>query len=292
MKTLYPIAGLSKQGYWKRLHRDPGDAIEQEVVAQIASVRKRHKRMSCRKIHAGIENPAVGRDVFERIGFKNGYKLKLKRSFHKTTQSSAASNFPNLIRGKLVTGINQVFQSDIFYQQIAGKHYYGFTILDVYSRRLLALHFANTLRAGELVKALEQAVADRCGASLKGCIFHSDRGKQYIAAKHIAQILHHKLIPSMCVRAQENAYVERVQGILKQEYLDEMNLSPSHLQKIARQVKYLYNHERPHKSLKMRSPIQFEKMLGNKEKNPVMKIFEWDDNYILQQMIKTNAKQN
>jgi putative transposase len=279
MKDMYVTAQISKQAFWKRCTRiEQQLQVKSVVVDRIRKARANHKRMSCRKIYRMVQHQSpVGRDIFEQIGFANGYKLKIKRSPIKTTWSQRIEVFPNLIEGKTITNINQVWQSDIFYLMVGRKVFYGVTIEDVYSRRVLALHFSKSLKAEETVKALKKAILARQGLSIEGCIFHSDRGSQYISQMQKNMLQNHSMQISMCKYPQENAYVERVQGTLKHEYLNEFDLQEDKMNDIAKRILKLYNLERPHDSLKWISPIVFEKNVSNLNENerPKMQIFKW-----------------
>lgn len=280
MSELYDIAGISKQALWKHKQRQlhVGETTE-HVVDIMTDLRIRHKRMGCRSMYyATMKEISVGRDNFERIGFANGFKLKRKPNKQKTTWSQRVMIFPNLIEGKVLNGINQVWQSDIFYIKIEGKDYYGVSIEDVYSRRLLALHFAKDIRAVQVERALIKALQIRKGIDLSGCIFHSDRGSQYIS-ELVTQLLYNNHMQiSMCKIPQENSYVERVQGTLKYQYLFEMNLKEKNLFSQGVKIMRYYNNERPHSSLQKNTPMGFEKMVEKMtiEERPKMKIFKWD----------------
>jgi transposase InsO family protein len=263
MKNLFQVAGISKQALWKYNCRS--DQSQDKTISALEvfrMVRKNHPRMGCRRIHAHkLNSTGLGRDAFERIGFANGFKLKRKRTPIKTTYGQTVEVFPNLIDGLILTGPNQVWQSDIFYMNVENKHYYAVTIIDVYSRELLALHTSKSLAATETVKAFKQALKKRKGQMIKGCIFHSDRGSQYISKVLKEMIRLNGLRLSMCKMPQENAYVERVQGTLKNEYLNDLELTPSDVRRVAKRIMDLYNEDRPHSSLKMLTPKDFMEML-------------------------------
>jgi len=269
MKDLYLIAGVSKQALWKHKKRSLyKDSVTTHAVRIMTDIRKRHKRMSCRKMYyASSETLPVGRDIFEQIGFRNGFKVKVKRNAIKTTCGQRVEVYPNLIAGLVLNNINQVWQSDIIYIAIAGKHSYGFTIIDVYSRKLLAVHIAKQMTADELLKAVKKAFESRAGTHLQGCIIHSDRGSQYISGEYKQIIRQNKMQLSMCKMPQENAYAERVQGTIKNEYMYEEQLTQQNIQRIAnRTIKY-YNEERPHNVLGNKTPTAFEKMITKMVKN-------------------------
>lgn len=281
MKELLSIAGMTKQGFWQHTRREhEKQAITQTVIGIIEEKRKDHKRMGCRSIYYSCSGPVpVGRDIFERIGYANGFKLRKKPNFVKTTWGQKVLIHPNLIEGKTLTGINQVWQSDIFYVSVEGKHRYGFTIEDVYSRRLLALHIAKRLKAEELAKALKQAIEARKGMDLNGCIVHSDRGSQYIGTCYGELLKNHKMIPSMCKLPQENSYVERVQGTIKNQYLSEIEMKEKNLRNQAKKVLHLYNFEKPHSMLSNYPPAIFERIVEKMPEvdRPKELVFKWID---------------
>lgn len=280
MKELYGVAGISKQGLWKhqrlQTHRN---AIAEQCVSIMNKTRVNHKRMGARAMfYAAEQSPPIGRDIFEAIGLSNGFRVKRKRNKLKTTWGQRITVYPNLVEGLVLTGINQVWQSDIFYQIQKGKVYYGVTITDVYSRELLALHLSASLKARENIKALKKALLARQGYNLKDCIFHSDRGTQYISDAQTQMLLGCKMRISMCKMPQQNAYVERIQGTIKNQYLCDLELKDTNLNRIAQKVTYLYNHERPHQSLNMMTPAAYKKYVENlpRRQRPEMLIFKYN----------------
>ena len=279
MKDLLLIKKITKQALWKDRQRKKINKLEEITVVDLIKLERiSHPRMGCRKIYYRKQKESpVGRDKFESIGFSNGYKVKTKRNPIRTTLSQDKVVYPNLIEGKMINNINQVWQSDIFYLNVEGTEYYGVTIMDVYSRELLALVIGETMKAEQLVKAMYQAIKYRKGDNLTGCIFHSDRGSQYISNIHLAVIEANGFLVSMCKVAQENAYVERIQGTLKNEYLKEWPLKISNIQQFASKLKKLYNDERPHESLQMLTPTRYAQLirLTAKKDRPEMEIYQW-----------------
>jgi len=280
MKDLYTIVGITKQALWKYQRRKELNLQKKrQVIDIIKRKRQRHKQMGCRSIYDATGNLSpVGRDVFIEIGFANGYRLKRRRNKKKTTWSQSVEVFPNLVEGKTLTGINQVWQSDIFYHQDNGKDYYGISIIDVYSRRLLACHLSKSLRSIENIKALQEAISNRSGHDLTGCIFHSDRGSQYISSIQKRILRDYKMKPSMCIIPQENAYAERVQDTIKNYYLIDIPLEGKNLKKVSDHILKLYNEEKPHSNLKKMTPIEFEKSVEKLllKERPKEVIFKWN----------------
>lgn len=280
MKTLYSIAGMSKQAYHKSQNRTSlQEQIAYQVIENFITIRKNHRRMSCRKMYhvEGFTFP-VGRDIAEQIGFANGFKVHLKRSPVKTTWSQRVEVYPNLIDGIVLTNINQVWQSDLFYLMVEGKHYYGIGIQDIYSRRLVALKISSNMMAEQNVLALRKAIKSRATDNLEGCVFHSDRGSQYISKQHKNLLLLNNMLISMCKLPQENAYIERLNGILKQEYFDHFKLTHKNINIMAKKIMKLYNFQRPHEALNNMTPEAFEqkvRRMGDNQR-PKLQLHQWN----------------
>lgn len=281
LTDLYAVAGISKQAMYKYRNAEHAHHKQEKLVqAAMEKMRQDHKKMSSRKVYAKQKEAfkiEVGRDKFERIAFAQGYRVKRKRQVHKTTWGQRVEVYPDLVSGTTIDNIDQVYQSDIFYLKVADKDYYGVTIIDIYSKRLVSLHLSQTLRAIENITALKKVLKSKTKAALNGCIFHSDRGTQYIskAQKELLKSLGMKI--SMCRMPQQNAYAERVQGSLKYEYFFEFLLTEKNITRMASKILRIYNDERPHQSLHNKTPKQFELMIEQMKEaeRPKLKIFEW-----------------
>ena len=274
------MLGISKQAHHKSVWRERKYVqVEEQILEVCEQVREHHRVMGCRKIYEKFKKDfPIGRDRFMSSCRVLGLIVKRKRSPHITTHSSGKRIFPNLADGLQLTGPNQLWQSDIFYVPFEGKHRYGFTIIDVYTRKLLALELTENMRALNLEIAINQAIKSRKGEDLSGCIFHSDGGKQY-EGEQVRHILKsHGIVQSMCIRAQQNAYAERVQGTIKHEYLYCSNEELS-LKKKFSEAKRRYNFQRPHNSLGGLTPEAFEQSVQSldKRKRPKMQVYQWKE---------------
>jgi transposase InsO family protein len=280
MKDIYQIAGISKQAYHKYLQRSAWSyKVQHEVIANFNQIRKSHPRMSCRKMYhvKGYRFP-VGRDLSELIGFANGFKVRKIRNPVKTTWSQRVEVYPNLIEGLVINNVNQVWQSDIFYLNFYGKNYYVVVIQDIYSRYLLALHVSNSLNAEQNVRALKKAFKTRGVDAVRGCIFHSDRGSQYISKQHKDLLKEYGMRISMCKLPQQNAYVERLNGILKHEYYYAGQRRSQDVRSYTKRIQRLYNYQRPHEELNNKTPHDFEEQIDAMvdTQRPKLSVYEWD----------------
>ena len=270
---------ISKQAVYKnRLKQKKDLIIIAKVIELIQKERKENKSMSCRKIYSKcIDQVEVGRDKFISIGLTNGFKVITKRNPVKTTYGQKIEIYPDLVTGLKINSINKVYQIDITYIWVEIRHYYIIDIIDVYSRRLLALHVANNLRSEEVIKALKQIIEVRTKEEIVGCIIHSDQGSQFISNLYKERTNEYQLIKSMCDKPQKNSYVERLHGILKYEYFFEYSITSKNIQSMAKKIKRNYNDERPHISLGNKTPKQYEEYLMSIpiEQRPKLQIYDW-----------------
>jgi len=256
-----------------------------ELLCQVHLIREEHPGCGLEKMYYQLRPDWVGRDRFLELFTGLGYCLNEHRKFCKTTVT-APFKYPNLIEGLLVFGINMVWQTDITYYPIGPNMHYIVFIEDIYSRRILGYQASDHMRAQANIKALNSAFETRRCCNLKSTIHHSDRGSQYSDHFYLKMLEEKHILVSMGLRGQDNAYVERVNGIIKNEYLKYWSInSLEQLKEYLDKAVNHYNNKRSHRSLPGRlSPISFEQKLKDDVKN--YKLNEW----IYSEKIKTNQK--
>jgi transposase InsO family protein len=206
-------------------------------------------------------NPVfVGRDRFEAICREYGFMVGLRKSSRRTTDSSGVVRFDNLLKDKQLTGINQAWSSDITYFEIDNTFYYITFILDCYSRRILGHQVSARLFTDQTsLPALKKAIKVR-GVNLpEGIIFHSDGGGQYYDQDFLDLTKRFGFKNSMCEYAFENGKAERLNGVIKNNYLKHWEINDvGDLTKAVDRAVHLYNTDKPHSSLHRNTPISFE----------------------------------
>ncbi len=257
------IYGISRQSYYKFKKQEARDERERgKIITMIQMIRKRHLRMGIKKIYYKIkdmikqERIKIGRDKLYKLAKEEGYLVKRKRSGIKTTRRGMRK-FDNLLKGEVIERINQVWVSDITYIRVGIRNFgYLFLLMDLYSRKIVGFKFGKSLEARWGVVALEQAIREADG-NVEGLIHHSDHGIQYISREYTEVIERNGMLSSMgeVGNAYDNAYAERVIGILKNEYgLCDTFISYEDAEKAIREAIILYNMERPHLSLNYATP--------------------------------------
>ena len=253
--------GISKQAFHQGADRHLRMLEEQEQLAGvIAEIRRDHPQMSARIMYSLIRPLSMGRDRFEQFCFSRGLKIEQKRAYHRTTDSRGVTRFDNLLTGFKLTGVNQVWVSDITYYELGGVFYYLTFIMDLYSRRIVGYAVSdNLMTENTTLPALRMAIAGRHPAP--GLIFHSDGGGQYYCKEFLKLTKAHHMKNSMSANVYENPNAERVNGTIKNRYVK--YYGPQNfleLKQMTKKAVDMYNIYKPHEALNSLSPDAFEKL--------------------------------
>lgn len=260
MKDLYTMQGISKQSHHKAISKKKWlEETEQTILSCVGRLREDHPRMGAKKLYKLLQPDGVGRDRFIELLMGHGYGIKRMRNYTRTTYSGKY-HYPNLISGKVLTGVKQLWVSDITFIWVGQRWHYLTFITDVYSRKIVGYAVDKYLHAQANIKALKMALKNTKGQTLKGLIHHSDRGSQYIHRDYLKLLKENHIEVSMGNKAWENAHAERINGIIKNEYLNSMLITDyEDLKTKAKKVVRLYNSERPHGNLMSQmSPEKYE----------------------------------
>lgn len=260
MTAFYEFLKTTRQAHHQAGKRNNEQILIFDKIRQfIQTQRIVHGGSGLKKLYYQMPNKPVGRDIFIDYATKAGLAQKRKRKHIRTT-FSVFSIFSNLLANRTLTDINQAWSGDITYVQIGQKHGYLFLLMDIYSHRLLGYIASDSMLASVNISCLKMAIRTRKGQSLKDTIHHSDKGSQYIAGDYLMMLQDFKFKISMCSSALDNPYSERINGIIKNEYLEYHRFETlSELQKILKQSVHHYNFVRPHLELNMMTPVEFEK---------------------------------
>lgn len=238
----------------------------------VLEIRRFMPRLGARKLYYLIQpklneqNIKLGRDGLFDYLRSNHMLIKPKRSYTKTTNSKHwMKKHPNLYKETDVKGPEQAFVSDVTYVESQKGTLYLSLVTDAYSRKIMGYEVSNDLKAEHMVNALKQAIRNR--VTLTKAIHHSDRGLQYCSKQYQDILQQHHIKPSMTdgYDCYQNALAERVNGILKQEFLLAKCYDIEELKKVVKQSIDIYNRYRPHLSLNMKTPEQVH------QKRPMMK---------------------
>lgn len=255
--------GISRQAYYQRRRRHLQGQVEAEkILSLVRMVRQRHPRLGTRKLLVKIrpmlaqEGLSIGRDRLFDLLREHGLLITPRRRQRRTTWPGIR-RAPNRVAGCCFDRPDAVWVADITYLDLAeGRFLYLFVIMDLYSRYVVGWTLAPSLAAEHALQALQQAIR-QTSRPLSGTIHHSDHGVQYTSTLYWTCLTEHGLLPSMgeAGNAYDNAYAERLLGILKLEYaLDSVFHQDSDARLAVAQAIHLYNTDRPHTALGYATP--------------------------------------
>jgi len=251
------VFGISRQAYYKQ--KQSFSAKQQQIehiISQVHTIRIGMPRLGTRKLYYLLDNDLhIGRDKLFTILKANNMLIKPKRSYTKTTMSKHwLHKHPNLLKDMAINRPEQVYVSDITYIKSHKMTHYLSLVTDAYSRKIVGYHLSDDLNAESVVKAIKMAVKGR--DSKTPLIHHSDRGLQYCSAIYQNLLAKYNITPSMTdgYDCYQNAMAERINGILKQEFLFNKCNNHYELKLMIKQSIDIYNNKRPHLALNMKTP--------------------------------------
>lgn len=231
------------------------------VLRQTRMIRRSQPRVGGRKLRQMFHQKGIqiGRDHLFEILRNNKLLIKPFKNFRRTTNSyHRFRKHSNLIKNLVVNTPNQVFVADITYLDTLECSCYLTLITDLYSRKIVGWNVSRNLSVEASQKALKMALHGV--QDPQGLIHHSDRGIQFCNPRYTAMLERHGARISMTEEnhVYENAVAERVNGILKTEFLLGQRLQLfEHAERLAAQSIKTYNEQRLHMSLNYQTPAEW-----------------------------------
>jgi putative transposase len=277
LQVLCRLFGVTRQAYYQHLTQCNEKSIEALILLkEVQEIRSKHRRMGCRKLYELLEpvmlnhQIKMGRDALFDLLRAHGLLVRKTRRKHITTNSYHwLRKYPNMIRDFVPTGRNQLWVSDITYWRWQNQFYYISFVTDAYTHKIVGYQVAETLEAIESISALKMAIKATDKKELANLIHHSDRGSQYCSHGYVKLLQDNAIEISMTENGDplENAIAERINGIIKNEYLFNKRIKRlSQAQSALDKAVNLYNNERPHMSLGMLTPKQVHEQKLKPEK--------------------------
>jgi len=272
LRALCRLLGYSPQAYYQYQKSLAKRVLEEDLlIQQILYHRISQRIIGGRKLHEMMgpfmedHDIYIGRDaLFDLMrdnGLLNGNR---SRSHPRTTDSNHwMRRYPDLIRNIRLSRADELWVSDITYVHLIKKKFaYLSLVTDAYSRKIVGFCMNKDLSTEGPVAALEMALSARM--SNEPLIHHSDRGSQYCSDGYVALLKSGAVSISMTQSGnpRDNAIAERVNGILKQELLEEAYPNIKTAQQSAVIAIDTYNKLRPHSSVDMMTPEKAHTQTG------------------------------
>ena len=265
IERMCQLAGVSRAGFYRSLQNRAPVEEEMEVRSAIQAIAVEHRRRyGYRRITAELRRRGmlVNHKRVLRILREDNLLGVQPRRFVVTTDSDHRFEvYLNLASRMKLTGINQLWVTDITYIRLHQEFVYLAVVLDAFSRKVVGWALGRTLAARLPIAALEQAVAER--QPPPGLVHHSDRGVQYACGDYAQVVQQHQMIPSMSRPANpyDNASCESFMKTLKREeiYAHDYRDLEHLFANIEAFIERYYNRCRLHSALGYRSPEEFER---------------------------------
>ena len=272
VSTLCEIAGVSRSGYyaWEaaaplRKEREEADRKDFNTVLEAYNFRgykKGARSIYMRLLHVGIRmNLKKIRRLMRKYGLKcpfrgpNPYKQMMKAL--KTN-----SVFPNVVNREFFSaGPRKVLLTDITYIFYDGGVCYLSTILDAFTREILAYELSQNLMVDFVLQTVDDLI-EKHGCTLDDTtIIHSDQGCHYTSKAFIEKLKDNSFVQSMSRKGNcwDNSPQESFFGHMKDEIKYEIAMMKTFDEvrtKIDDWIDY-YNKERYQWELAKLSPKEF-----------------------------------
>ncbi len=278
------LFGVSRQVYYRSIQsvkRKQTTAVQ--VVAMVHEIRREMPRLGTRKLYYLLRDRlneiGIGRDRLFSILKANHLLIKPARSYRKTTDSHHRFHkHKNLVSGIVPSKPEQVWVADITYIGNRRNQQYLALVTDAYSKKIVGYDVSGSLSAEGAIRALKKGLKSRTYKT-NTLIHHSDRGLQYCCDEYQRVLTKQQVRCSMTESYDpySNAVAERVNGILKQEFmLEDYPRRLPVMQELVKNSIKIYNAKRPHWSCQMLTPEQMHKQdtvkIKSYKKHPVSKL--------------------
>ncbi len=260
------MLGKSRQSYYKQKHRK-GQKQEQScrVIDLVRKCREDMPRVGTLKLYEllydQLRSMKVGRDKLNTILKVNGMLVVPLKKYKVTTNSRHMfKRHEDLVSGLKITRPEQVWVSDITYIYNRDRYYYMSLVTDAYSKRIMGYSLSPNMNVELVLRSMQMAYQHR--EYKRKIIHHSDRGTQYCCNEYQRMLKRMGIRVSMTQNSDpySNAIAERVNGIIKQEFLlEQKNCSFEELKMRAKKAVEVYNNLRPHSSYHMLTPVNMHK---------------------------------
>ena len=258
------MIGINRQYYYRsKKSKLSKHTLAEKVIALVNAIRQKMPRIGTRKLYHKLQGSLVklkvGRDKLFDILRANDLLIKPKRQYHITTDSHHRfKKHKNLVENLMITRPEQVFVSDITYVGNRENPMYLALVTDAYSKKIMGYNLSNSLGAKGAILALKMAIKNRVYQE-KDLIHHSDRGLQYCCDAYQKALTKSTIKCSMTEKYDpyQNAVAERINGILKQEFIGDLKINDIELMELLIENSIdIYNTDRPHYSNFMLTPNQ------------------------------------
>lgn len=268
------ILGVSRSGYlnWKKRLPSNRELRKHAIKERILDIYyDSHHNYGAPKITECLRKE--GEVIAEKTVGNYMRELGIKAQYIKPyTITTINSNFSDELKNILDEKFNPsepdaVWCSDITYIGTFAGFVYLTSIMDLYSRKIIAWVLSDTLEAKWVIDAINKAKATRKVS--KPLIMHSGRGSQYVCNDYIEAATGMNRSYSKKAFPWDNACIESFHALIKREWLNRFKIFDyNHAYKLVFQyIETFYNTVRIHSHCGYLSPNEYEQHYWQELKN-------------------------
>ena len=258
--------GVSTSGYYAWIRHKPSvsETRRDQMKDKIQDIYQRSYQIyGAPKITAIMQQQ--GTPISERTTGKYMREMGIRARWVKHwTRTTTNSDFDLRLKNILNEQFNpsnpdQVWVSDITYIWTDNGFVYLTSVMDLFSRRILAWTLSSTLEAKYVVETIQKAIRERNGVRPR--IFHNDRGCQYVSQEFLNATREMTNSYSKKGYPWDNACIESFHALIKREWLRRFKIRKYEeaYRYIFEYINTFYNTIRIHSHCGYLSPDQYEK---------------------------------
>lgn len=259
--------GVSRSGYNAWCNRKPSNQTKhkQAIKTKIKQIYDdSYQNYGAPKIT--VELQKAGEKISERTTGKYMKEMNIKAQYTKpytitTRDSDFSAALQNILNEQFNPDKpNAVWCSDITYIWTIDGFVYLTSIMDLFSRKIIAWTLSDTLETSCVIETINKAKKRRKLDT--PLIIHSDRGSQYVSKEYKRATSQMQTSYSKKAYPWDNACIESFHALIKREWLNRFKIRGyEHAYTLVFEyIETFYNTVRIHSHCNYMSPDQFEKL--------------------------------
>jgi transposase InsO family protein len=268
------ILGVSRSGYHAWLKHMPSDTEKrkEKVKVKIKDIYDESKQnYGAPKITNELRKD--GETISERTVGKYMKQMGIRAQWVKPwVNTTKDSDFSNELQNILDEQFNPdrpnaIWCSDITYIWTIDGFVYLTSIMDLFSRKIIAWTLSKTMEVSCVIDTINKAKARR--NTDKPLVIHSDRGSQYVSKEYRKATAKMQRSYSKKAFPWDNACIESFHSLLKREWINRFRIRDykQAYRLVFEYIEAFYNTKRIHSHCRYMSPDDFEKLYEKTNKN-------------------------
>lgn len=269
--------GVSRSGYRSWLNRTPTDAEKRReyIKTKIQDIYDESKQnYGAPKITRKLRQN--GEIISERTVGKYMKEMGIKAQWVKpwtitTIDSDFSNELQNILNEQFTPDRpNAVWCSDITYIWTTDGFVYLTSIMDLFSRKIIAWTLSQTLEVSCVIDTISKAKARR--STELPLIIHSDRGSQYVSQAYREATAKMQRSYSRKAFPWDNACIESFHALIKREWLNRFKIHDYRqaYRLVFEYIEAFYNTKRIHSHCDFLSPNDFELLYEQTQTNKLL----------------------